>query len=141
MSALSLGFAPRKPGQSQPWEQTNQDGAAEDGTLRLSCCWWYQTTGTESIGGTTACLVAVPFWPFLPSWAGNHKPCRSVFSAPYSPHHWLWRVNKTPRVENSWPEGLARGVDPHHGPLQCGTRDSGSHTPALNLGSRREGSI
>lgn len=137
MSALSLGFAPRKPGQSQPWGQTNQDGAAGYGTLRLSCCWWYQTTGTESTGGTRlvswqcpsglACLLGQG----TTNLAGLYLLLPILLTIGF-------RRSVKPQESG---EQLARGVDPHHGSFQRGTRDSGSHTPALNLGSRREGSI
>ena len=121
MSVLSLGYAPRKPEQSQPWEQTNEDGGPEHSTMKPSCCWCHQTIGI-TLTEVTPGLASRPCPLALPAFLGREpQSLQDCIYCSLFPNYWLWTANKT---QESRGEQLARGADPHHGRLQYGTRES-----------------
>lgn len=102
--------------------------------------WWSQASRFEAFvlleepdnwnyinrGNPRACLLVVPLWPHLPSWAGRGRACRAVFAAPHPP---VISSRGSIKPQESGGEQLARGADPHHGSLQHGTRGSVPPTP------------
>lgn len=135
MSALPPESAPSKLWQSWRWDKQIR-------MVVLGMAFWglrvAVSTRLELLvqGRHQGCLLAVSFWLHLPFWAGKGKACRAVFAAPHSP---VIDSRGSIKPQESGGEQLARGADPHHGPLH-GTR--GSVPPGTSLyPGRSEGII